>query len=44
MTCENCGSSDWVVVDSNGAEYPQPRVEFCECQNCGHEFRQVLIA
>jgi len=41
MTCPECGSSAWRVVDSNGAEYPEPRVEVCQCP-CGNEFRQTL--
>lgn len=44
MTCEACGSNDWIVVDDNGATYPETRVECCECQHCGYEFRQVLTA
>lgn len=44
MTCPSCESSDWIVVDDNGATYPATRVEFCECQACGHTFRQVLRA
>jgi len=44
MTCTLCGSTDWHVVDSNGANYPETLIEQCECQNCGHEFRNVLVA
>jgi DNA-directed RNA polymerase subunit M/transcription elongation factor TFIIS len=44
MTCPSCGTTNWHVVDSNGAEYPETRIEFCECQECGHEFRNVLVA
>lgn len=43
MTCPECGSSAWQVVGSNDAEFPETRVEFCECE-CGAEFRQVLVA
>lgn len=43
MTCPDCGSSAWRVVDDNGAEFPETRVEFCKCE-CGNEFRQVLTA
>ena len=32
------------VYDDNGAEYPETRVEFYECADCGHEFRKVLTA
>jgi len=42
--CPACGSSDWVVVDDNGAEYPETRVEECECNQCGNEFTNVLTA
>lgn len=44
MPCDACGSDDWIVVDDNGAEFPETRVEECECQNCGNEFRNVLVA
>jgi len=44
MTCPNCQSSDWVVVDSNGADYPETRVEQCKCNNCENEFTNVLTA
>lgn len=44
MTCPSCDSNDWIVADDNGAEYPETRVEFCECRSCGHEWRQVLSA
>lgn len=44
MPCDACGSSDWVVVDDNGAEFPQTRIEECKCNNCGAEFRNVLVA
>jgi len=44
MTCENCGSTAWEIVEDNGAEYPETRIEQCECNNCGHEFRNVLVA
>lgn len=32
------------LVDSNGAEYPETRVEIYECEECGHEQREVLTA
>jgi len=44
MTCENCGSTDWEILWDNGADYPETRIEKCSCNNCGHEFRNVLVA
>jgi len=32
------------ITDDNGAEYPETRVEFYECQDCGHEQKKVLTA
>lgn len=43
LTCPN-GHPDIKMVDDNGAEYPQTRVEFYECDACGAEFREVLVA
>ena len=44
MTCPDCDSVDVELVEDNGAEYPQTRVEFYECLHCGHSFRKVLTA
>jgi len=32
------------VYDDNGAEYPETRVEFLRCEDCGHEQKNVLVA
>lgn len=41
-----CNACDGAVrlIDDNGAEYPETRAEFYECQACGHEQRTVLTA
>jgi hypothetical protein len=39
-----CGGTDVELVDDNGAEYPNTRVEFYECHRCGDEFKKVLTA
>ena len=44
MSCPMCGSSDWIVVDSNGASYPETLIEQAVCRSCDHEFRNVLVA
>jgi len=31
------------MIDSNGASYPETRVETYECE-CGYEFNKVLTA
>lgn len=41
--CEVCDGIVELVGD-NGAKYPETRVEFYECEECGHEQRQVLVA
>ena len=41
--CRNCDGIV-VLVDDNGAEYPEARVEFYECDECGLEQREVLTA
>jgi DNA-directed RNA polymerase subunit RPC12/RpoP len=43
LRCEHCGGVVILVAD-NGAEYPQTRVEFYECDECGHEQREMLVA
>ena len=42
-TCTNCNGA-MELVNDNGAEYPETRVEFYECVDCGHRTRQVLTA
>lgn len=44
LRCRACDAVEVELVDDNGAEYPEARVEFYECEVCGHEFRKVLIA
>ena len=44
LGCASCGSTEVELVNDNGAEYPQTRVEFYECKRCGNEFRKVLSA
>jgi DNA-directed RNA polymerase subunit M/transcription elongation factor TFIIS len=44
LSCASCGRTDVQLVDDNGAEYPETRVEFYECQHCNNEFRKVLSA
>jgi DNA-directed RNA polymerase subunit M/transcription elongation factor TFIIS len=44
LTCPACDSVDVDLVDDNGAEFPETRVEFYECQGCGWEFKEVLTA
>jgi DNA-directed RNA polymerase subunit M/transcription elongation factor TFIIS len=44
LSCPGCGTIDIELVDDNGAEYPETRVEFYECHDCGNEFRKVLTA
>jgi DNA-directed RNA polymerase subunit M/transcription elongation factor TFIIS len=44
LDCARCGCRDIELVDDNGAEYPETRVEFYECRGCGREFREVLTA
>lgn len=44
LRCSECDCTDVVLVWDNGAEYPETRVERYACQDCGHEFRQVLSA
>ena len=43
LDCNNCGGPVQ-VYDDNGAEYPETRVEFLRCQDCGHEQKNVLVA
>jgi len=43
LRCEACNRI-LELVDDNGAEYPETRVEFYECEECSHEQRKVLIA
>lgn len=42
LSCPCCGVVDVAPEGDNGAEYPETRVEFYECQACGHLFRHVL--
>jgi DNA-directed RNA polymerase subunit M/transcription elongation factor TFIIS len=44
LSCPDCGTIDIEHVTDNGAEYPETRVEFYECRQCGHEFKKVLSA
>jgi len=44
LTCPDCDAVEVELVDDNGAEYPETRVEFYECEVCHHEFRKVLTA
>lgn len=46
MSCGECGSTDWRVTDDNGVTDPAngDRIEYCECQQCGHEWTNVLRA
>lgn len=43
LTCDVCDGRVELVND-NGAEFPETRVEFYECADCGHEQRTVLSA
>jgi hypothetical protein len=43
LRCPDCDTPAVEIVDSNGAEYPETRIEWYECEN-GHEFRKVLTA
>lgn len=44
LRCRACDCVDVELVDDNGAEFPENRVEFYECNDCGNEFRKVLTA
>jgi len=44
LTCPTCDCIDVKLTGDNGADYPQTRVEFYECADCGDEFKQVLTA
>lgn len=44
LRCAACDCVDVELVDDNGADYPETRVEFYECQQCGNEFKKVLTA
>ena len=44
LRCSVCDCVAVQLVDDNGAEFPETRVEFYECQQCGNEFRKVLTA
>lgn len=44
LRCPDCDCIDVELVDDNGAEYPEMRVEFYACHGCGHRFREVLTA
>ena len=44
LRCPARDCVDVKLVDDNGAEYPETRVEFFECADCGHGFRKELSA
>lgn len=44
LTCSACDSYDIELVDDNGAEFPETRVEWYDCRGCGHNFKKVLSA
>jgi len=44
LSCPSCDCRDIELVDDNGAEYPETRVEFYRCNQCSDEFRKVLSA
>ena len=46
LSCPTCGTIDVELIDDNGAQYPETRVEFYECRDsdCGRTFRKVLTA
>mgnify|MGYP003868757373 CR=1 FL=1 len=41
-----CSQCDGVaeLYDDNGADYPETRVEFYRCVECGNEWSKVLTA
>jgi hypothetical protein len=43
LRCPDCKSPAVHIIDTNGAEYPETRVETYECDH-GHEFKKVLTA
>lgn len=43
LTCPN-DHPDIELVNDNGAEYPETRIEWYECAACGARFRKVLTA
>ena len=43
LTCNAC-DGPVQVYDDNGAEYPETRIEWLRCQDCGHEQKNVLVA
>jgi hypothetical protein len=44
LCCPTCECVDVALVDDNGAQFPETRVEFYECRGCSREFREVLAA
>ena len=44
LRCPDCDALEIELVDDNKAEYPETRIEFYECEVCGREFREVLVA
>ena len=44
MACPDCDSTNVEIVDDNGADFPETRVEFWECNQCGRHYREVLVA
>jgi len=44
LHCPACQSVDVVLDEDNGAEYPETRVEWYECNQCGNYWRKVLTA
>jgi hypothetical protein len=43
LRCPQCETTAVQIVSSNGAEYPETRIEKYECE-IGHEFTEVLTA
>ena len=44
LVCPRCECVDVELVADNSATYPETRIEFFECRDCGYEFREVLVA
>jgi len=44
VRCPDCRSPAVEIVEDNGAEYPETRVEWYRCQICSEEFRKTLRA
>jgi DNA-directed RNA polymerase subunit M/transcription elongation factor TFIIS len=39
--CNECNGA-MELINDNGAEFPETRVEFYKCVSCGNEQKQVL--